>query len=151
MGWLREALDNVPDVPGRVALKRWGVPKGLRRMILFWQVSVTGWLIDVGLLTLLVHLGVPVFLAACLAPVPALTWTFVLSTYKIYFREKGFSRTRFIYFLLFNLEMMLVYGWVVSEGVKAGYLPVTVKLALAPVTFIVNFFFTKLLLKQKSA
>ena len=151
MAWLRDLVDRAPDVPGLETMKRMGVPKGLRRMFLFWEVSVSAWLIDVGGLTLLLWLGVPVFAAACLSPLPAFLWGFVFSTYKIYFRKKGFSGKRFAYYVGYNGAMLLAMGWVISRGIHGGVLPVMMKVAVTPVTFFANFFLTKMLLKEKKA
>lgn len=151
MAWLRELIERVPDIPGRQAMVRYGVPKGLRKIFLFWQVSASAWLIDVAGLTLLLWLGTPVYLAACLSILPAFLWSFVFSTYKIYFRKKGFSPRRFSYYVGYNGVMMLAMGWIVAQGIHAGYAPVLMKAAVAPATFFLNYFFTRTLLKEKKA
>lgn len=143
-------FEKLPELPGREMLERWGVSEKWRRIFLFWQVSASAWLIDAGCLMLLAHVfGVPVFLAALVSPLPAFLWGFMLSTYKIYFREKGFSRTRFFYYAVFNLTMMTIAAYIISAGAKMGFWPVAVKISLAPLTFFINYTFTRHLLKPK--
>lgn len=155
MSWVRRVMDKLPEVPGRELLKRWGVPKKWRRLFLFWEVSMSAWLVDLTGLLILIELGVPVFVAACLSPLPALAWGFTVTTYKLKLRDTrqktSFSRTRFFYYLLFNGTMLLGSAWVISHGAKLGVWPAVMKAGVSPVTFFLNFAFTRRVLKDKKA
>jgi hypothetical protein len=147
MKWLVRLIDKAPDLPGNEALKRWGVKRPIRRVFLFWEVSASAWLIDVGCLMTLLHFGVPVFMAAVIAPLPAFLWGFTLSSYKIYFRAGGFSRRRFGMYLLFNAGVMVFGASIIHYGADAGFAPLAMKVAVTPATFLLNYFFTRMLLK----
>ena len=88
-------------------------------------------------------------------PLPALAWSFTVTTYKLKLRDtrqkRSFSRTRFAYYLTFNLCMMLVSAWAIHKGADAGVWPAAIKCAVSPVTFILNFLFTRRVLKEKKA
>ena len=144
-------MAKVPDIPGRTLMRKLNVPKPLRRVLLFSEVSISAWLIDTTVLLLLLKLGLPVFMAACLSPLPALLWSFTLSTYKIYFRAKGFSRTRFGYYVAFNTVVTVISAWLIHKGVLMGHAALLMKIVVSPLVFCANFFVVRRLLHDKKA
>lgn len=148
--YLLPLIEKMPDIPGRELLRRWGVPLPMRKMLLFWEVSMSAWVIDTALLALMLECDVPVFVAACLSPLPALLWSFTLSTYKIYFRAGGFSVHKFGFYVAYNGVTTVAFAWLIAHAVKMGFAPMAAKVSVSPLVFLTNFFFMRRLLVGKA-
>lgn len=136
----------------------------LRQAIRFLAVSGSGWVIDFGCYYLLVRYGhLIVAYANMLSSIPAITLVFIVSTHKIFDRNKEGLPLWGKYAIYFLYQMVLVFCiswvgewlfWLLSQTVLmsvpliAANLKIICKILITPLTMTINFFVMKILCER---
>lgn len=128
----------------------------LTQFIKFLFVSGTGWIIDFGLYLLLTGIfGFQILYSNMLSSIPAITFVFIISTKKIFKKNKGGFSIKQKYIVYFIYQMVLIlsisllgeffYIIAIRNGINFSSLKITIKVMITPVTMILNFFVIKYL------
>jgi len=126
----------------------------------FFSVSGVGWLIDFGVyIALTSFFEFPVMTANFISSMPAITFVFIVSTRKIFKNSVKIKlRYKYIIYLSYQLVLLLcvsAFGeWlfgvassssIVKIALIAANLKLIIKIAITPITMIVNFIVMKML------
>lgn len=128
----------------------------LTQFIKFLFVSGTGWIIDFGLYLLLTGIfSFQILYSNMLSSIPAITFVFIISTKKIFKKNKGGFSIKQKYIVYFIYQMVLIlsvsllgeffYIIAIRNGINFSWLKITIKVMITPVTMILNFFVIKYL------
>ena len=125
----------------------------------FLFVSGTGWIIDFGIYLILTNIfKLEVFYSNVLSSIPAITFVFIVSTKKIFQKNKNgmsLSKKYLIYFvyqliLIFLVSLLgqFLYAIALNYNIVHKMLKIIIKILITPITMIINFFVMKFLAEK---
>ena len=139
----------------------------MKRLIIqafkFFSVSGIGWLLDFGIYFVLTSsFNLNVLVANILSSIPAITFVFLTST-RIIFRNRTQFKLHYKYVLYLSYQIVLLLcvsglgQWLFEMAISShlsdsvfitSNLKLIVKIAIAPITMIMNFFVMKLIAEK---
>ena len=140
------------------------LPILITQAVSFLFVSGIGWALDFSVFFCLTRfLGFPILAANCTSAAPAVLWVFWFSSKRIFMANKSKFSLRQKYFLYFGYQLLLVAGisfladylhaWLLASGLISfqpllEYSKLLVKIAITPVTMLMNFITMKTLVEK---
>ena len=131
-------------------MKQYSIFEQLGDFLRFSLVSGVGWLIDIGLFTVLVALMFPPTIANLISAGVAVTYVYIVSTRHIFVHGHCFQWQKYILYLAYQVLAISLASLAIG-GLHSwiGGHPLISKLLVTPLTLYVNFVFMAYLLQNR--